>query len=110
MYTIDRKVLYSMHFGEYTVNIHELLQCNVDEEILFVWLSEGRRAVTDSFSNTEKLLAYVQGQQMMEKRWCRLQMNRWADAPNSIPIQNTHKRNVIKLEDVDSILDCDRVL
>ncbi len=33
---------------------------------LFVWLSEGRRAVTDSFSNTEELLAYVQGQQMME--------------------------------------------
>ncbi len=28
--TIDRKVLYIMHFGEYTVNIHELLQCSVD--------------------------------------------------------------------------------
>ncbi len=33
---------------------------------LFVWRSEGRRAVTDSFSNTEELLACVQGQQMME--------------------------------------------
>ncbi len=80
---------------------------------LFVWLSEGRRAVTDSFSNTEELLAYVQGQQMMENGDAQtpvMQMNRRADAPNSIPIQNTHKRNVIKLEDVDSILDCDRVL
>ncbi len=27
----------------------------------------------------------------------------------SIPIQNAHKWNVIKLEDVDSILDCDRL-
>ncbi len=36
------------------------------ERYLFVLHSEGRRAVTDSFSNTEELLAYVQGQQMME--------------------------------------------
>ncbi len=33
---------------------------------LFVWRSEGRRAVTDSLSNTEELLACVQGQKMME--------------------------------------------
>ncbi len=31
--TIDRKALYSMHFGEYTVNRHGLLQCSVDEKI-----------------------------------------------------------------------------
>ncbi len=38
MDTTDRKVLYSMHFGEYTVNIHGLLQYSVDEEI-FVCLT-----------------------------------------------------------------------
>ncbi len=68
MDTIDRKVLYSMHFGEYTVNTHGLLQYNVDEDI-FVWRSEGRRAVTKSFNNTEELLACVQGQQDDGDRW-----------------------------------------
>ncbi len=38
MDTTDRKVLYSMHFSEYTVNIHGLLQYSVDEEI-FVCLT-----------------------------------------------------------------------
>ncbi len=76
---------------------------------LFVWRYEGRRAVKDSFSNTEELLTCVQGQQDDGDQQYKLQLNRWADAPNSIPIQNTHKWNVIKLEDVDSILDCDRV-
>ncbi len=65
--------------------------------------------MTDSFSNTEELLACVQGQQDDGDQQFQLQLNRWADAPNSIPIQNTHKWKVIKLEDVDSILDCDRV-
>ncbi len=108
MDTIDRKVLYSMHFGEYTVNIHGLLQYNVDEDI-FVWRSEGRRAMTKSFINTEELLACVQGQQDDGDQRYKLQVNRWAYAPNSIPIQNAHKWNGIKLEDVDSILDCDRL-
>ncbi len=40
---------------------------------------------------------------------CKLQVNRSADAPNSIPIHNAHTWNVIKLGDVDSILDCDRL-
>ncbi len=83
-----------MHFGEYTVH-------------LFVWRSEVQRAVTDSFSNTEELLACVQRQHDDGDQRCKLQVNRWADAPNSIPLQNAHKWNVIKLEDVDSILDCD---
>ncbi len=47
------------------MNIHGQLQYSVDEEI-FVCLTEGRRAVMDSFSNTKELLACVQGQQMME--------------------------------------------
>ncbi len=63
----------------------------------------------DSFSNTEELLACVQGKQDDGDQWCKLQVNSWADAPNSRPIQNAHKWNVIKLEDVDSILDCDRL-
>ncbi len=33
---------------------------------LFVWRSEVQRAVTDSCSSMEELLACVQGQQMME--------------------------------------------
>ncbi len=81
-----------MHFGEYTVH-------------LFVWRSEVQRAVTDSFSNTEELLACVQRQHDDETNDASY---RWTgDAPNSIPLQNAHKWNVIKLEDVDSILDCD---
>ncbi len=74
---------------------------------LFVSRSEGQRAVTDSFSNTEELL--IQGQQDDGDQRCELQVKRRADAPNSIPIQNAHTWNGIKLEDVDSILDCDRV-
>ncbi len=101
METIDRKVLYSINFGEYIVNIHGLLQCSVDERYVFVWSSEVRRAVTDSLCPE----AADDGDQQ-----CKLQMNRWADAPNSIPIQNAHKCNFIKLEDVDSILDCNIVI
>ncbi len=41
-------------------------------------------AVTDSFSNTEELLACVQGQQDDGDQRCKFQVNRWADAPNSI--------------------------
>ncbi len=74
---------------------------------LFVSRSEGQRAVTDSFSNTEELL--IQGQQDDGDQRCKLKVKGIADAPNSIPIQNAHKWNGINLEDVDSILDCDRV-
>ncbi len=49
---MDRKLQYRMPFGEYTVNIHRLLQCSVDEQVF------DQRAVTGS---TEELLACVQG-------------------------------------------------
>ncbi len=63
MNTIERNILYSMHFYEYTVNIQGLLQCGVDEEI-FVWRSEEQRAVTDCQGSMEEV-SCVQGQQMM---------------------------------------------
>ncbi len=49
---MDRKLQYRMHFSEYTVNIHRLLQCSVDEQVF------DQRAVTGS---TEELLTCVQG-------------------------------------------------